>query len=347
MVPHFPGANPRQPGSIKRDDSTGTAACRTAITHRTAAAGRRWSPLAALSCPVRRSPGGGPVAQRTPPDPAARSNSSTADRASRTPTSTRRPTSSPSRAALQPGRGEVPGRPGPVAAAQGRLAAAKAADVVAASKLAGRRGALRTALSDVDAGEQLIRSSRPWPAARPLGVPAAERPGRAVDRAARRAPADIATGMQVQRNVFGIQGNAITKPEQRAGRSSRASAPRSPRRSRPPRPRGPRPPDGPAGHRARPQQVAADKAEAARLARSSWSRSRPPRRRRTASWRSTTRCCASGPGSQQILIAGASAEKAAAARRKAAAEKAERAKARKEHRPPRRVPDDSGSCRRG
>ena len=79
-------------------------------------------------------------------------------------------------------------------------------------------------------------------------------------------PADIATGMQVQRNVFGIQGNAITTSTTRR-RSSRASGPRCRRPRRPPRPRGPRRRGRSRQVTELTRQVAADKAEAAAVAR--------------------------------------------------------------------------------
>ncbi|MBP2355532.1 murein DD-endopeptidase MepM/ murein hydrolase activator NlpD [Kribbella aluminosa] len=96
------------------------------------------------------------------------------------------------------------------AVAQGQLAAAKAADAVAAGKLVAAEAAVRTATSDVAAGQRQIAEKRSVA-------------GRAVRSAYQQqnglvglsialsgaAPADIATGMQVQRNVFGIQSNAI------------------------------------------------------------------------------------------------------------------------------------------
>jgi murein DD-endopeptidase MepM/ murein hydrolase activator NlpD len=226
------------------------------------------------------------------------------------------------------------------AAAQGRLAAAKAADVVAASKLASAEQALRTAISDVAAGEQLIVEKR---------VVA----GRAVRSAYQQqtslvglsialrgaAPADIATGMQVQRNVFGIQGNAITNlnnaQAQLASKRARVAVAEQ----------------AAAAARAEAaqtvqqvteltRQVAADKAEAAAVAQVKLVAFKAAEKEKNSELAQYNSLLRERTRVQQILIARARAEKAAAARRKAAREKAERERARREHRAPRNVPNE-------
>jgi len=229
------------------------------------------------------------------------------------------------------------------AAAQGRLAAARAADVVAASKLKAAEEALQTALSDVDAGEQVILQQK-------------QVAGRAAQSAYQQqnslvglsivlkgaSPADVATGMQVQRNVFGIQGNAITKLNNaqaqlankrakvaQAGKivaAQRAEAARTVQEVT-----------------ALTLQVAKDKAEAAKLAQVRLTAYKAAEKDKNSELAQYNALVAERNRVQQILIARARAEKAAAARRKAAAEARERAKAKKEHRPPRQVPDDPGS----
>jgi murein DD-endopeptidase MepM/ murein hydrolase activator NlpD len=94
---------------------------------------------------------------------------------------------------------------------QGQLAAAKAADVVAASKLKAAEHALTTALANVDAGEVLI-AQRQQVAGRAVRA-AYQQQNTLVGLAIvlrSASPADLATSLQIQRNVFGIQSNAIT-----------------------------------------------------------------------------------------------------------------------------------------
>ncbi|HET6986585.1 MAG TPA: M23 family peptidase, partial [Kribbella sp.] len=73
MVPHFPGANPRRRGSIKRDDSTGTSAPPYPRS-RTRPQGRQT--VVAACCLVLSLSAGVlaavPSAQADPPDPAAK-----------------------------------------------------------------------------------------------------------------------------------------------------------------------------------------------------------------------------------------------------------------------------------
>jgi murein DD-endopeptidase MepM/ murein hydrolase activator NlpD len=155
-------------------------------------------------------------------------------------------------------------------------------------------------------------------------------------------PADVATGMQVQRNVFGIQGNAITRlndaQAQLANKraklaeveqivaAQRAEAARTVQQVT-----------------VLTQQVAADKAEAAKVAATRLTAQQAAERDKNSELAQYNALVAERNRVQQILIARARAEKAAAARRKAAAQAAERAKAKKEHRPPRTLPNDPGS----
>ena len=229
------------------------------------------------------------------------------------------------------------------AAAQGRLAAAKAADVVAASKLKAAEEALQTALSDVDAGEQVILAQK-------------QVAGRAAQSAYQQqnslvglsivlngaSPADVATGVQVQRNVFGIQGNTITKlnnaqaqlankrakvsQAEKIVAAQRAEAARTVQQVT-----------------ALTLQVALDKAEAAKLAQARLVAYKAAEKDKNSELAQYNALVAERNRVQAILVARAKAEKAAAARRKAAAEARERAKAKKEHRPPRDVPDDPDS----
>lgn len=86
-------------------------------------------------------------------------------------------------------------------------------------------------------------------------------------------------------------------------------------------------------------QVAADKAEAAKLAQAKLTTYKAAEKDKNSELAQYHALVRERNRVQAILIARAKAEKAAEARRKAAAEAAERAKARKEKRPPRRIPD--------
>jgi len=341
VVPHFPGANPRQRGSIKRDDSTGTSAPPYPRSRRP-----RGRPTVVAACCLVLSLSAGvlaavPSAQADPPDPAAKKkqldsqiNQSKADLAA---ASDQLGTSV---AAYDQAEVKYQAVQVRYAAAQGKLAAAKAADVVAASKLAGAEQALRTAVSDVEAGEKLIAEKRAVA-------------GRAVRSAYQQqtslvglsialrgaAPADIATGMQVQRNVFGIQGNAITNVNnaqaqlankrakvavaEQAAATARAEAAQTVQQVT-----------------VLTKQVAADKAEAAAVAQVKLVAYKAAETEKNTEQAQYNSLLAERNRVQQILIARAKAEKAAAARRKAAREKAEREKAKKEGRPPGDVPDE-------
>ncbi|MEU4195091.1 M23 family metallopeptidase [Kribbella sp. NPDC026611] len=227
------------------------------------------------------------------------------------------------------------------AVAQGKLAAAQAADAVAAGKLAAAEAALKVAVADVEAGEKLIAEKRSVA-------------GRAVRSAYQQQnslvglsivlrgaqPADIATGMQVQRNVFGIQGNAITalndaQAELSSKRVKVAAAET----------------DAAAARAAAARtvqavteltkQVAADKAEAAAVTAVKLTAFKAAEKEKNSELAQYNSLLRERSRVEQILIARARAEKAAAARRKAAEEKAEREKARREHRPPRNIPEPS------
>jgi murein DD-endopeptidase MepM/ murein hydrolase activator NlpD len=342
VVPHFPGANPRKRGSIKRDDSTGTSAPPYPRS-RTRPQGRQT--VVAACCLVLSLSAGVlaavPSAQADPPDPAAKKkqldsqiNQQKADLAEAS--------DQLGKSVAAYNQAEVKYQAVQVryAAAQGRLAAAKAADVVAASKLASAEEALRTAIADVAAGEQLIAEKRAVA-------------GRAVRSAYQQqnglvglsialsgaAPADIATGMQVQRNVFGIQGNAITNLNnaqaqlaskrakvavaEQAAAAARAEAAQTVQQVT-----------------ELTKQVAADKAEAAAVAQVKLVAYKAAEQEKNSELAQYNSLLRERNRVQQILIARAKAEKAAAARRKAAREKAERERARKEHRAPRDVPDE-------
>ncbi|WP_328523459.1 M23 family metallopeptidase [Kribbella sp. NBC_00359] len=342
MVPHFPGANPRPRGSIKRDDSTGTSA----PPYPRSRTGPRGRPTVVAACCLVLSLSAGvlaavPSAQADPPDPAAKKkqldsqiNQQKADLAEAS--------DQLGKSVAAYNQAEVKYQAVQVryAAAQGKLAAAKAADVVAASKLASAEEALRTAISDVAAGEQLITEKRAVA-------------GRAVRSAYQQqnslvglsialrgaAPADIATGMQVQRNVFGIQGNAITNLNnaqaqlaskrakvavaEKAAAAARAEAAQTVQQVT-----------------ELTQQVAADKAEAAAVAQVKLVAFKAAEKEKNSELAQYNSLLRERTRVQQVLIARARAEKAAAARRKAAREKAERERARKEHRAPRNVPDE-------
>ena len=343
MVPHFPGANPRTRGSIKRDDSTGTPAAPYPRS-RNRPPGRQTVVAAcclvlSLSAGVLAAVPSAP-AEAKPPDPAAKKkqldskiNQSKADLDDASDQLGK------SVAAYNQAVAKYQAVQVRYAAAQGQLAAAKAADAVAAGKLAAAEAALRTAMSDVAAGEKLIAEKRAVA-------------GRAVRSAYQQqnslvglsialrgaAPADIATGMQVQRNVFGIQGNAITNlnnaQAQLASKQVKVAAAEKDAE----------------GARAEAaatvkkvaeltKQVAADRAEAAAIAKVKLTAFKAAEKEKNSELAQYNSLLRERNRVEQLLIARAKAEKAAAARRKAAAEKAERAKARKEHRAPRNVPD--------
>jgi murein DD-endopeptidase MepM/ murein hydrolase activator NlpD len=347
VVPHFPGANPRERGSIKRDDSTGTSTTPYPRS-RTRPPGRQTVVAAcclvlSLSAGVLAAVPSAP-AEAKPPDPAAKRKQLDAQLGQQK--------ADLDDASDQLGKSVAAYNQAVVkyqavqvryAAAQGQLAAAKAADAVAAGKLAAAEAALRTAVSDVEAGEKLIAEKRAVA-------------GRAVRSAYQQqnslvglsialrgaAPADIATGMQIQRNVFGIQSNAITNlnnaqaelssrrvkvaAAEKASEAARAEAAATVQRVT-----------------ELTKQVAADKAEAAAVAKVKLVAFKAAEKEKNTELAQYNSLLRERARVEQLLIARAKAEKAAAARRKAAAEKAEREKARKEHRPPRNIPDPGGS----
>ncbi|MFC9690809.1 peptidoglycan DD-metalloendopeptidase family protein [Kribbella sp. NPDC056951] len=342
MVPHFPGADPRKRASIQRDDSTGTSATPRPRS-RTRPQGRQT--VVAACCLVLSLSAGVlaavPSAQADPPDPAqkkkeldaqlGKSKAELAEASDQLGKSVTAYTKADAKLKVVQTR---------YAAAQGRLAAAKAADLVAAGKLARAERALRKAVADVEAGQRALAEKRALA-------------GRAVRSAYQQqnslvglsialqgaSPADVATGIQVQRNVFGIQSNAITNlnnaQAQLASRQVKvAAAEQSAEAAR--------------AESAKTvkevteltRQVAADKAEAEAVTKEKLVLYKRAEREKIAEQTQYNALLAERNRVEQLLIARARAEKAAAERRRAAREKAEREKARREGRPPRPVPND-------
>jgi murein DD-endopeptidase MepM/ murein hydrolase activator NlpD len=228
------------------------------------------------------------------------------------------------------------------AVTQGQLAAARAADQLAAHKLKEAEQALEDARADVVAGEEQIASSQ-------------KNVGRAVRASYQQhssllnlaivlqgtSTADIATGAQVQRTVFDVQSHAMDRMRtaqaqlvnkrakvaeaERQVASQRAAAAATLDRVR-----------------ALDAQVAAQKAEVTRTTVVKQQAYAAVIRDRRADLARYQQLVAERNRVTAMLIARAKAEKAAAARRRAAAEAAERARARREHRPPRPVPSDDG-----
>ncbi|MET7279574.1 M23 family metallopeptidase [Kribbella sp. NPDC005582] len=342
MVPHFPGADPRERASIQRDDSTGTPATPRPRS-RTRSQGRQT--VVAACCLVLSLSAGVlaavPSAQADPPDPAqkkkeldaqiGKSKADLAEASDQLSKSVTAYTNADAKLKVVQTR---------YAAAQGRLAAAKAADAVAAGKLAQAERALRAAMADVEAGQREIAEKRALA-------------GRAVRSAYQQqnslvglsialqgaSPSDVATGIQVQRNVFGIQGNAITNlnnaqaqlaskqvkvaAAEQSAAAARAEAARTVKEVT-----------------ELTRQVAADRAEAQAVTTETQILYKRAEREKISEQGQYNALLAERNRVEQILIARARAEKAAAARRKAAREKAERDRARREHRPPRPVPND-------
>ncbi|TDD44350.1 M23 family metallopeptidase [Kribbella antibiotica] len=342
MVPHFPGADPRERASIKRDDSTGTPSVPRPRS-RTRSQGRQT--VVAACCLVLSLSAGAlaavPSAQADPPDPAKKKKELDAQIGkSKAELAEASDQLGSAVAAYSSADAKLKVVQTKYAAAQGRLAAAKAADVVAAGKLAQAERALRTAESDVQAGLQEIAAKRALA-------------GRAVRSAYQQqnslvglsialqgaSPTEVATGLQVQRNVFGIQSNAIDNlnnaQAQLASKQAKvAAAEKSAEAAR--------------AEAARTvkevteltKQVAADRAEAQAVTTEKQVLYKRAEREKNSEQSEYNALLAERTRVEQVLIARARAEKAAAARRKAAREKAERDKARREKRPPRPVPDD-------
>ncbi|TDU88293.1 murein DD-endopeptidase MepM/ murein hydrolase activator NlpD [Kribbella voronezhensis] len=349
MVPHFPGANPRKRGSIKRDDSIGATVVPDGRFLRRRLGGPPGRQTVIAACCVVLSLSAGvlaavPAAQADPPDPAAKKKQLDSQiQTQRGELNEASDQLAKSVAAYSQAEAQYQAVQVKYAAAQGKLAAAKAADLVAASKLKAAELALQTAMDEVTAGEQLLDAKKAVA-------------GRAVRSAYQQqnslvglsivlrgaSPADLATGMQVQRNVFGIQGNAITnlnnaqaqlankrvkvQAAEQAVAAQRAEAARTVKEVT-----------------ALTLQVAADKAEAAKVAATRLTAQQAAEKEKNTELAQYNALVSERTRVEQILIARARAEKAAAARRKAAREAAERAKAKKEHRPPRNIPDDPGS----
>lgn len=350
VVTHFPGANPRKRGSIKRDDSIGATATpnRQSLRQRLIDPSGRRTVVAACGIVLSLSAGvlaAVPAAQAGPsPAPETRKKqldseikSSKADLGESTVALQKSVT------AYEQATAQLQAVQTQYAVAQGRLAAAKAADVVAAGKLKQVEDALQTARSDVDTGEEMISWQK-------------QAAGRAAQSAYQQqnslvglsivlngaSPADIATGMQVQRNVFGIQANTITKLNDAQAQlaSNRAKVAKAEQVV--------------AAQRAEASrtvqevtqlalQVAAHKAEAAKVAQAKLAAYSAAEKAKDADLMQYNSLVAERNRVQQVLIARAKAEKAAAARRRAAAVAAENAKAKREKRRPRPVPQDRGS----
>jgi murein DD-endopeptidase MepM/ murein hydrolase activator NlpD len=350
VVPHFPGANPRERGSIKRDDSTGTATTPYPRS-RTRPPGRQTVVAAcclvlSLSAGVLAAVPSAPSAeavQAKPPDPAAKKKQLDAQLGQqKADLDDASDQLGKSVAAYNQAETKYQAVQVRYAAAQGQLAAAKAADAVAAGKLAAAEAALRTAVSDVEAGEKLIAEKRAVAGRAVRSAYQQQNSLVGLSIALRGAePADIATGMQIQRNVFGIQSNAITNlnnaqaelasrrvkvaAAEKASETARAEAAATVLRVT-----------------ELTKQVAADKAEAAAVAKVKLIAFKAAEKEKNTELAQYNSLLRERARVEQLLIARAKAEKAAAARRKAAAEKAEREKARKEHRPPRSIPDNPG-----
>jgi len=345
VVPHFPGANPRKRGSIKRDDSIGATASPFGRSARQRLRGSPHRQTVIAACCVVLSLSAGalavvPSAQADPPDPAAKKKQLDSQiTESRADLLQSYDQVAKSVAAYNQAETQYKAVQVRYAVAQGKLAAAKAADAVAAGKLRQAERALRVAVKAVEAGEQVILRQK-------------QVAGRAVQSAYQQqnglvglsillngaSVADVANGIQVQRNVFGIQGNTITRlnnaqaqlankqvkvaEAEKIVSAQRAEAARTVKEVT-----------------ALTLQVAADKAEAARLAQAKLTTYKAAERDKNSELAQYNALIAERSRVQQILIARAKAEKAAAAKRKAAREAAEREKARREKRPPRKVPD--------
>ncbi len=329
MVPHFPGANPRQRGSIKRDDSTGTSA-KPRLRSRTRPQGRQT--VVAACCLVLSLSAGAlaavPSAQADPPDPAAKKkqldsqiNQSKADLDDASDQLGK------SVAAYNVAEAQYKAVQVRYAAAQGRLAAAKAADVVAAGKLRAAEDALRTAVADVEEGERQIAEKR---AVAGRAVRSAyQQQNRLVGLAIAlrgAAPADIATGIQVERNVFGIQSNAITNLNNAQAQlaSKRAKVAAAEQAAEEARAEAARTVQQVAELT---KQVAAEKAEAAKIAQARLVAFKAAEKEKNSEQAQYNALVAERNRVEQILIARARAEKAA------------RERARRHGRP---VPDDNG-----
>ncbi len=224
---------------------------------------------------------------------------------------------------------------------QGELAAARAADLVAANRLAVAEKALADARSDVAAGEQLIVTGQ-------RGVGEAVRSSYQQQNSLLNlaivlqgtSVGDVATGMQIQRTVFDVQSNAMQRlndaqaqlvsqrakvaAAEQAVAAQRAAAAETLRRVR-----------------ELDAKVAAEKAEVTVMTLARQKAYSDVIVQRRADLAQYAALVAERARVTRILIARARAEKLAAARRRAAELAAERARAAREHRRPRAVPDHS------
>jgi murein DD-endopeptidase MepM/ murein hydrolase activator NlpD len=228
------------------------------------------------------------------------------------------------------------------AVTQGQLAAARAADQLAAYKLRQAEHALEDAKADVAAGEEQIASSQ-----RSVGqaVRASYQQHSSLLNMAivlqGTSTADLATGAQVQRTVFDVQSNAMERMRTAQAQlvNKRAKVAEAERQVAAQR-------EAVAATldrvRALDAQVAAQKAEVTRSTIAKQQAYGAVIRDRKADLARYRELVAERDRVTRILVARAKAERAAAARRRAAAEAAERARARREHRPPRPVASNDG-----
>jgi len=345
VVSHFPGANPRKRERIKRDDSTGTSGSQS---RHAPWRGRLLRHPAMTACCVTLTLLAGVLAASSgsasadPPDPKAQKKKLDAqiknqlddlhESKSALVASDRAYDASVVKLTAVRAR---------YAVTQGELLAARAADLVAADRLAKAEKALVDAKTDVVAGEDQITASQ-------RGI------GQAVRSSYQQqsgllniaivlqgtSPTDVATGMQIQRTVFDVQSNAMERlnnaqaqlvskrakvaEAEQAVAVERAAAAATLSRVK-----------------ALDAKVAAEKAEVTQVTLAKQKAYSDVIVQRQADLAEYAALVAERVRVTRILIARAKAEKAAAARRRAAELAAERARAQREHRRPRNIPDPS------
>jgi murein DD-endopeptidase MepM/ murein hydrolase activator NlpD len=345
VVSHFPGANPFRRERIKRDDSIDTAGDRQ---RRPGTLGRRLlghpgvtacCVVLSMTCGVLAATG---AASADPPDPKVQKKrldeqiKSQLDDLHESYSALVASDRAYDASVVQLNKVRAT-----YAVVQGQLAAAKAADLVAAAKLKVAEKALADARSDVAAGEASI-----------------ERSQRSVGQAVRSSyqqhssllnlaivlqgtsTADIATGAQVQRNVFDVQSNAMERLRNAQAQlvSKRAKVAEAERIVAAQRAVAA---EALSRVRVLNGQVATQKAEVTRVSlvkQQAYGAVIRDRRAELARYRNLV---SERNRVNRILIARAKAEKAAAAKRRAAAIAAERARAKRERRAPRNIPDPS------
>jgi murein DD-endopeptidase MepM/ murein hydrolase activator NlpD len=229
------------------------------------------------------------------------------------------------------------------ATVQGELAAAKAADVVAAQRLVAAEKALAAAKSEVVAGEQEILRNRQAAGQAVRSTYQQQNNLVSLSIVLRGASAnELATGLQVRRNLFASQGTALARlndsQAQLANRQVKVAAAEK----------------AVAAQRVEAartvvrvteltEDVAEQKAEVVKLAQAKLRAYYATANLRSRELNAYYKLVNERNRVARILIARASAEKIAAAKRRAAAIAAERAKAARERRRPRPVPQDPGS----